>query len=125
MFDTSTLQAGDALWRMKGIVKHWGIYLRGDYVLEITPNSVPQIVSFEEFSGDKEVHIERSRDADRPVILERANRVLRNPARYHWLSNNCQHLKNFVLTGQHYSEDVRTLVMLTSMTLLLAIANRA
>ncbi len=125
MFETSILEAGDALWRMKGVVKHWGIYLHGGYVLEITPNSVPQIVSVQEFSRGKEVHIVRSRDCDRPAILERSNRVLQNPARYHWLDNNCQHLKNYVLTGRHYSEDVRTAFAFAGITLFLAMANRA
>lgn len=125
MSETSKLQVGDALWRMKGVVKHWGIYLLDGYVLEITPNSGPQIVTFQEFSRGKEVHLVRSRNCNRPAILERANRVLQNPARYHWLDNNCQHLKNYVLTGEHYSEDVRTAFAFAGMTLFLAIANRA
>ena len=95
------------------------------WVLEIAPNSMPRIVSFEAFADGKSVKIHRSPDCDRAEILARASAVQASPAPYHWWSNNCQHLKNYVLTGRRYSEDIQALVGAVAMLGLFAFAKRA
>ena len=103
------IQAGDGLSRLKGAVRHWGIYLGMGWVLEIVPKSVPRIVAFETFADGELVKIHRSLGSDRAEILARASAVQASPAPYHWWSNNCQHLKNYVLFGHRYSEDIQAL----------------
>ena len=97
---------GDALSRQKGPITHYGIALDDDSVLEIVPDSTPRLVTVEEFADGNPIWIRRSPEEERPYIVERAMHVLLNLKEYRYLTNNCEHLKNFVLTGKPYSETV-------------------
>lgn len=119
-----TMQAGDALWRLKHGVKHWGIFLGSGAILQISPGAQPHIVSLEAFRKNVTVHIVRSDDADRPVIIARAYEVLQSPIEYSWWRNNCQHLKNYVLSGRAYSEDINFLAVALTMLGLAAVISR-
>jgi len=122
--NNGNIQVGDGLSRLKGAVHHWGVYLGMGWVLEIVPKSPPRMTTFEAFSGGNPVKIHRSPDNDRAAILARASAVQGSSDPYHWWSNNCQHLKNYVLTGRRYSEDIQALVGAAAMLGLLAVATR-
>lgn len=123
MTTTFNLQPGDALWRLKSGVKHWGIYLGRGEVLQIAPRTRPHVVNLNDFANGADVNRHPSNDAERTAILARAHEVLQSPFVYSWWRNNCQHLKNYVLSGRGYSEDV-SLLMLALTALGLAVVLR-
>ena len=103
---------GDELSRQKGPITHYGIAFGDGRVLEIVPGSMPRLVAIEKFADGKPIRIRRSPEEERPSILVRAQHVLQNPEEYRYLTNNCQHLKSFVLTGSAQSESVRLLALI-------------
>ena len=115
---------GDELSRPKGLVTHYGIAFSDDRVLEIVPDSVPRLVSIEKFADKKPIRIRRSPEEERPSIFERALHLLQNPEEYRLLTNNCEHLKNFVLTGKSYSETVWLLACVAFVTISIYAAKR-
>ena len=115
---------GDELSRKKGLITHYGIALDDDRVLEIVPENTPRQVSFEEFANGKPIGIRRPPEEERPFILERAMQVLLNREEYRLLTNNCEHLKNLVLTGSAHSESVRLLAFLAVASLAIYAATR-
>lgn len=102
---------GDELSRKKGLITHYGIAIDDDSVLEIVPDSTTRLVSFEKFANGKPIGIRQPPEEERPTILERAMHVLRNREKYRFLTNNCEHQKNFVLTGSVHSESVQLLAI--------------
>ena len=116
---------GDGLSRPKGPREHHGIALTEALVLEIVPNSIPRLVSLDVFAAGKPVTIHRSSDNERTAILARAWRAYTNAKEYRYLTNNCQHLKNYVLTGNAYSEDVRSLFLLLLLGVCIYVAKRS
>lgn len=126
MGNKRNILAGDGLSRLKGAVRHWGIYLGMGLVLEIVPKSIPRIVSLDTFADGKPIKIHRSPDCNRAEILARASSAVQtSPAPYHWWSNNCQHLKNYVLKGRRYSEDIQALVSAVAMFGLFVFATKS
>ena len=99
--------AGDSLSRRKGAVTHYGIALGPYRVLDIVPGGPPRVVVPEEFADGHPVTLRRPHPAERLEILARARQVAGNDRRYNALTFNCEHLKNFVLSGKPYSETVR------------------
>ena len=115
---------GDELSRQKGLITHYGIALDDDSVLEIAPDSTPRLVSVEEFADGKPIGIRQPPEDERPSILERAMHVLWNREEYRFLTNNCEHLKNFVLTGSAHSESVRLLAIISFASIVIYAATR-
>ena len=103
--------------RQKGPITHYGIAFGDGRVLEIVPGSTPRLVAIEKFADGKPIWIQRPTKEERPSILERALHVLQNPEEYRYLTNNCQHLKNFVLTSKSYSETVWRLACIALVTI--------
>lgn len=116
---------GDVLSRAKDPFEHYGIPVTTDAVLEITPGLPPQLVSLIAFASGKPVTIHRSPDDERPAILARAWHVYYNQSEYRYLTNNCQHLKNYVVMGSTYSEGVRAVCLLLLLGISLYVAKRA
>lgn len=107
----------DELSRQKGLVTHYGIAFDYDSVMEIMPNSTPRLVTVEEFADGNPIGIRQSPEEERPSIMQRAMLVLSVPEEYRYLTNNCEHLKNFVLTGKPYSETVWRLAFIAFATI--------
>ena len=103
---------GDELSRENGLITHYGIGFFDGLVLEIVPGSAPRLVPIEQFAKGKPIEIRQPPEEERPSIVERAMHVLRNPEEYRYLTNNCEHLKNFALTGSAHSESVRLLALI-------------
>ena len=125
MIDVSKLHAGDSLSRLKGAVRHWGIYLGFGRVLEIVPQSAPRVVPLEVFADGQTIKVHRSPASERAAILQRAAEVQVNNEPYHWLSNNCQHLKNYVLSGKRFSEGILALTAIGAISAFFALTRRA
>ena len=114
----------DALSRRKGLVDHWGVVLADDLVLDIVPDSLPRLVPLAVFADGNGVNIYSSPNSERAAILTRAWQVVENPRAYDLLSNNCQHLKNYVLTGRRYSEDLQAWTAIATLAAVAVLANR-
>lgn len=107
---TSKLNAGDLLSRPKGLVTHYGIAVASTEVLEIVPQSIPRIVTLERFANGRRVQVRQSHTSDRPAIVSRARQVASSGKLYNFATYNCEHVKNYVLTGTAYSESVRLMI---------------
>ena len=100
---------GDELSRETGLFIHYGIAITDDLVLDIVPKSLPRLISPKVFAAGKPITIRRPPENERSAIVLRAWRVYSSPNEYRYLTFNCEHLKNFVLTGEEFSETVRVL----------------
>ena len=115
---------GDAVSRRKGPVTHWGVVVAQNLVLDIVPGGTPRLISLWQFSDDQPLTVHTSSEEDRPAILRRAWQVQADPRMYDAFRNNCQHLKNFILTGERYSETLQEIGALTAIATLLMLAGR-
>lgn len=102
---------GDVLSRMSSLVIHYGVAVNRHEVLDIVPGSVSRVVPLAQFANGKPVKLhQRPGPADLPAIYSRMQQAAANQNAYDILSNNCEHLKNFVLSGKPHSETVRAVV---------------
>lgn len=100
---------GDILTRRKSLVTHYGVYIGNDLVLDILPNQAKhgcRLVTFEEFSDGKAVSVIKCAPVD--GFENRINEVLARG--YELLSNNCEHIANYVARNQHVSRQVQAVV---------------
>lgn len=100
---------GDILTRRKGLVTHYGVYIGNDLVLDILPNQSKRgcrLVTFEEFSNGKAVSVVKCEPVD--GFEDRINEVL--TLGYQLLSNNCEHIANYVARNQRISKQVQAAV---------------
>jgi len=81
-------------------------------VLHRTPDHNTHLSSQDDFSANQEVTIKRTLAANKN-ILERAQHVLDNGHAYAALTNNCEHLVDFVLGREIVSEQVRNTTIAT------------
>lgn len=79
-------------------------------VLHRTPDNHTHLSSYQEFKAGQEVTIKSKRTYNHE-ITERARQVLTNGKPYRALTNNCEHLVNFVLKGETTSEQVKNTVI--------------
>ena len=99
---------GDVLSRMSILFDHYGVAVNRHQVLDIVPGGPPRVVSYAQFADSKPVKLhERPAPNDLPAIYLRVRQAAANQNGYDVLSNNCEHLKNYVLSGNPYSETVR------------------
>ena len=112
---------GDVLSRMSDLlVTHYGIAADSDKVLHITLGGAPCIVSLEQFADGKPVSLRRPHLDDLQPVLARMRQVVDGGRLYDLLAFNCEHLKNYVLTGKAYSETVIVLGLFGLVGILLA-----
>ena len=104
---------GDILWRPSGLgVTHFGIALGSDLVFDIVPGGGPRVVSRKQFAAGKSVSLRRSHLNDVRPLLARMRQAADSQRLYDPIAFNCEHLKNFVLSGEKYSETVIALGLL-------------
>lgn len=102
---------GDMLWRRTGAVTHYGTAVGSYRVLDIVPGGPPRVVSLEQFADGNPVSLRRPHPDELPAILLRAREVEEDQTMYNVITFNCEHLKNFVLSGKPYSETVLTIAI--------------
>ena len=99
---------GDILSRTSDLVTHYGVAVNGYQVLDIVRGSASRVVSLAQFAAGKPVKLHHRPNPDHlPAIYSRVRQAAANRIPYNVLTNNCEHLKNFVLSGESYSETVR------------------
>jgi hypothetical protein len=93
---------GTILCRNKGPAVHYGNYFSDTHVLHIRPGYGCEITTLEEFSAGQNVWT-----LDTPVSAgfeERAQEVMSRS--YSLLTDNCQHIANYVASGKYSSPQV-------------------
>ena len=113
---------GDILSRTSGLVTHYGTAVDSDRVLDIVPGGPTRIVSLEQFAVGNPVSLRRPDPDDLPRALARARQVTGSQRVYDPVTFNCEHVKNFVLSGKAYSETVIALVGLLAVVGIWALA---
>lgn len=103
---------GDVLWRTSGFVTHYGIALGSDRVFDIVPGGGPRVVSLRQFAAGNSVSLRRPHLDDLLPLLARVRQAADSQRPYDPIAFNCEHLKNFVLSGKAYSETVTVVALL-------------
>jgi len=97
-------------------VAHAGVgfedYLGNKVVLHRTPDRNTHLSSYSDFAANQEVTIKTTLAANKNII-ERAQHILENGHTYAALTNNCEHLVDFVLGRKMASEQVRNTTITT------------
>lgn len=104
--ELETLAPGDILRRPKTFRDHWGVYLRNGQVLDITPKFNIRTINVVAFAAGRKLTVHKPKDSDREAIFRRASEIAASNIKYSWTTRNCEHLKNYVLTGQWRSETI-------------------
>lgn len=116
---------GNIVTRAKGVVTHFGVVIDADRVLDIVPNGPPRIVGVAQFAQGQPMTQVTVADGERAGILSRAYATADAPTRYDLIGFNCEHVKNYVLTGKPYSETVQAAAVACLAIGLLGLALRA
>jgi cell wall-associated NlpC family hydrolase len=103
----SKLKSGDLLHRNKGIVQHAGVYLGNEQVLHNQPEKGVVITGYSEYAEGKDVKITSISDTDKPLLARRLREILENNSRYKLLTNNCEHIANYLISGRKMSSQVQ------------------
>jgi hypothetical protein len=115
---------GDFLFNDKayGMVKHVGVLVGPDVVLQNTPRKGEHICSLKEFSGEGPVAVYPS-GADHMQVLERTRRILVAPKKYNAVLRNCEHTAYEVTLGSAKSPQVEKVIkMAANLVLSMALA---
>lgn len=107
---------GTILCRNKGPAVHYGNYLSDNTVLHTRPGYGCKITSLEEFADDQRIWA-----LDTPVSAgydERVTEVINRS--YDLVSDNCQHIANYVASGVYRSPQVTGAVVGAAMLTVLS-----
>lgn len=101
------LKPGSLLIRSKGIVEHVGIYLGYGRVIHTVPETGIAVVNIEQFGAGRDIRTIKAENVDEPTLAARIKELVAGNKEYSLLSNNCQHIANFILTGSKKSPQLQ------------------
>ncbi|MGB3623333.1 NlpC/P60 family protein [Ketobacter sp. MCCC 1A13808] len=107
----ASLEAGDLLYRRKGLVQHAGVYIGNGQVLHNRPGGGVAIEDFQQFADNKPVKVVRVSRENVDLLTERLHEILDKSAGYHLLANNCEHLAMLLIKGRQHSPQVRSVLL--------------
>ena len=107
----SKLKFGDLLYCRNGIVEHVGVYFGNGNVLNNQASSGVTITSIEQFAGGKEIKVISTNSANQPLLAKRLSEIFESDTKYHLITNNCEHLANFIVNGQKFSPQIQATVI--------------
>ena len=85
--------------KMFGLVKHYGVYVGPNTVLQNTPEKGEHLISLEEFCGGKTVRMIPT-GAHPADVMARARKILANPKKYDLVNCNCEHTASETVHGK-------------------------
>jgi len=103
---TQTPTFGDLLLRQKGPVLHLGVQLQTG-IAHIQPGRAVRITSMEEFSMGQSYRIIRRENVKHEGLMNRALELLEQKSPYQLLTNNCEHIANYILHGNKTSHQLQ------------------
>ena len=89
-------------------------------VLHRTPENHTHLSSYDEFSAGQNVTSQKIQSGNLSTIVERANAALKKNTAYGALFSNCEHLTGFVLRGEAASDQLKSALIGSGLTYLLA-----
>ncbi|MEQ3723106.1 lecithin retinol acyltransferase family protein [Alcanivorax sp.] len=101
---------GDLLLRQKGPVLHLGVQLQNG-IAHIQPSRAVRITSMEQFSMGQSYRIIRRENVELEGLMERALELVGQNAPYQLLTNNCEHIANYILHGHKISPQLQACVI--------------
>lgn len=114
---------GSLLFRSKGIVEHVGIYLGFNRVIHTVPETGIAIVDVKEFSAGKSVRVVKAEHVDELTLSARIRELMSSNTEYSLSARNCQHIANYILTGNKKSPQLRWSITSAVIAGLLALGN--
>ena len=103
----NNLKRGSLLFRSKGIVEHVGIYLGFGKVIHTIPETGISVVSIKQFSAGKSIKIVKAENVDPLTLSARIKELMSGNTEYSLSDRNCQHIANYILTGNKKSPQLR------------------
>lgn len=97
---------GDLLLRQKGPVLHLGVQLQNG-IAHIQPGGAIRITSMEDFSMGQPYRIIRRENVEREGLMDRVLELIEQSSSYQLLTNNCEHIANYILHGSKTSHQLQ------------------
>ena len=107
----SKLKFGDLLQCRKGIIDHVGVYLGNERVLNNQTSRGITITSIEQFAGGKEIRVVSTNSDNQPLLVNRLAEIYSSDTKYNLITNNCEHLANYIVNGQKFSPQIQVAVL--------------
>ncbi len=101
------LKMGTLLFRSKGVVEHVGVYVGFGRVIHTIPETGVNVVSIDEFGDGKSIRVVDVDDIDSATLSSRINEVLSGDITYSLSKRNCQHVANYIISGNKKSPQLR------------------
>lgn len=103
----SKLNPGDLLYRSKGPVQHKGVYWGDNQVLHNQPSGGLKLTSFAEYSKSKSVKVVKVETSNIEQLTTRLEELMVDNGHYCLLSNNCEHIANYLIHGRKFSPQIQ------------------
>lgn len=113
------LMIGDLLVRNKGLVSHVGLVV-GAGIAHIWPGNSVMITDVAQFTDGKPYRVVREQDVKPEEMLGRLERVLKARKPYNVVTNNCEQVTSYLLTGMSESPQLRVTMWSAAMGALLS-----
>lgn len=97
---------GDLLLRQKGPVLHLGVQLQTG-IAHIQPGGTVRITSHDEFSMGQPYRIIRKENVEHDGLMDRVLELIGQNTAYQLLTNNCEHIANYITHGHRTSPQLR------------------
>jgi len=97
---------GDLLLRQKGPVLHLGVQLQNG-IAHIQPGCAIRITSMKDFSMGQPYRIIRRENVEREGLMDRVLELIGRNNSYQLLTNNCEHIANYILHGSKTSHQLQ------------------
>ena len=101
------LKMGTLLFRSKGIFEHVGVYVGFGRVVHTIPETGVNVVSIDEFGDGNCIRVVDVDDIDSATLSSRINEVLSGDNAYSLSKRNCQHIANYIISGNKKSPQLR------------------
>lgn len=108
------LMIGDLLVRNKGLASHVGLVV-GAGIAHIWPGNSVTITDLAQFTGGKPYRTVRARDVKQEELTARLERLLQARKPYNVLTNNCEQIASYLLTGVRESPQLSATLIAAAM----------
>jgi len=108
----TALKLGDLLYRTKGFaIQHTGVYLGNQRVLHNRPSDGAITTSLADFGERLMIKVKSTHIGCKQEISDRLTKILAAASRYRLLSNNCESMSHFLITGRKHSPQIRATIV--------------
>lgn len=115
IFGNIELKVADVLHRAKSLVNHFGIYIGDGLVLHNTPNMGCNIISLCDYADGKIVYVKRTIKQNEYLNIKlfnnRIKELLTKKEKYKLLSNNCESVVNYLISGVKESKQIKSVAV--------------